>query len=116
MVHVRCGQVRGGDGEGREIKAGRGFRVWNSVPGFRDETTRARTSQWGVRATSATTLSSWAGLSGSEPRGAELLQVQVNGSRRVFGPLTLVAHRAILALAGEGKAGHNGCDGHQTDT
>jgi hypothetical protein len=52
----------------------------------------------------------------SEPRGAELLQVQVNGSRRVFGPLTLVAHRAILALAGKGKAGHNGCDGHQTDT
>jgi len=72
--------------------------------------------KWGVRASSATSLSAWAGLYGSEPRCAELLQVQVHGSRRVLGPLSLHAHRNLLVLACEGKAGHNGCNGHKADT
>src|SRR4051794_32790404 len=60
--------------------------------------------------------SSWGGRPGSESRCAELLQVQVHGSRGVFRPLLAVAHRQFLPLAYEGEACHDGCDGYETDT
>jgi hypothetical protein len=52
----------------------------------------------------------------SEAGGTKPLQVQVDGSRRVFGPLFLVSRRLFLTLAGNGEAGHDGCDGDETDT
>src|SRR5829696_8858366 len=55
-------------------------------------------------------------VAGSEPRGAELLQVQVHGSRRVFGPLFPETRGNFLALLGHGEACHDGCDGYETDT
>ncbi len=55
-------------------------------------------------------------IAGSEARGTQPLQVQVDGSRRVFGPLFLVSRRLFLTLAGNGEAGHDGCDGNETDT
>ena len=55
-------------------------------------------------------------MAGSEAGGTKPLQVQVDGSRRVFGPLFLVTHRLFLTLAGNGEAGHDGCDGDETDT
>ena len=67
---------------------------------------------WDIRAASATHSLTQAWL--SEPRRAELLQV--NGSRRVLLPLHLGLRRNVLALADEGEAGHDGCDGHETDT
>jgi len=50
----------------------------------------------------------------SEPRSAE--QVQVHCSRGVLGPLGPLRRRKLLALADEGEAGHDGCNGHETDT
>ena len=67
---------------------------------------------WDIRAASATHSLTQAWL--SEPRCAELLQV--HGSRRVLLPLHPGLRRNVVALAGEGKAGHDGCDGHETDT
>jgi len=52
----------------------------------------------------------------SEPRGAESLQVQVHGSRRVFGPLFPESRGNFLALPCHGEACHDGCDGYETDT
>ena len=56
------------------------------------------------------------GCRSSEPRRAEPLQVQVHGSRRVFGPLFLETRGSFLALPGHGEACHDGCDGYETDT
>src|SRR4051812_45382774 len=69
-----------------------------------------------TRATSATALFAWEWTAGSEPRSAELLQIQVHCSRRVLGPLLPALHRELMALANESEAGHDGCDGHETDT
>ena len=53
-------------------------------------------------------------LAGLEACGAQLLEV--DGSRRVLGPLFLVPARLFLTLADDGEAGHDGCDGDETDT
>jgi hypothetical protein len=55
-------------------------------------------------------------LDTSEARGTKPLEVQVDGSRREIGPLFLVSRRIFLALADDGEAGHDGCDGYETDT
>src|SRR5688572_25804951 len=70
---------------------------------------------WDIRARSATTrYADW--LPDLEPRRAESLQVQVHGSRRVFGPLFPETRGNFLALSGHGEACHDGCDGYETDT
>src|SRR5688572_3098510 len=70
---------------------------------------------WDIRARCAA-HSSRTGFRRSEPRGAESLQVQVHGSRRVFGPLFPETRGNFLALPGHGEACHDGCDGYETDT
>ena len=69
-----------------------------------------------TRATSATALFTWEWTAGSEPRSAKLFQIQVHCSRRVLGPLVTALRRELMALANESEAGHDGCDGHETDT
>jgi hypothetical protein len=99
----------------RSITCGRAKRGDRLEMCAETEKRRARTSQLGHPRPVCYTLGvGW--FPASEPRCAELLQVQIHGSRRVFLPLFPEARGNFLALAGNGEACHDGCDGYETDT
>ena len=95
-------------------RVGNDFRVGRGCTGTGQREGRGCPS-WDTRARSATTRHAGRDAR-SEPRGAELLQVQAHGSRRVFGPLLPETIGSFLALTGHGEACHDGCDGYETDT
>ena len=115
VEHIRQMPARLEACYGRRWKSGgrRRFETERTAAGC---TERARMPRLGHPRPFCCDTLSWTGFRCSEPRGAKSFQVQVHGSRRVFGPLFPEPRGNFLALPGHGEACHDGCDGYETDT